>query len=53
MNDWQTAFWGDNYPKLNDIKKQWDPEGVFYSPSTPGSEDWHIVDFAHRLCMKE
>ncbi|KAH6670855.1 isoamyl alcohol oxidase [Plectosphaerella plurivora] len=53
MNDWQSAFWGDNYPKLKDIKKQWDPAGVFYSPSTPGSEDWHIVDFAHRLCMKK
>ncbi|KAM0270614.1 hypothetical protein ACHAQH_009374 [Verticillium albo-atrum] len=52
MNNWQDAFWGQNYPKLKMLKKTWDPLGVFFSPSTPGTEDWHIVDYAHRLCKK-
>ncbi|RNJ58313.1 hypothetical protein D7B24_004954 [Verticillium nonalfalfae] len=52
MNNWQDAFWGENYPRLKAIKKSWDPQGVFFSPSTPGTEDWHITDYAHRLCKK-
>ncbi|KAG7135331.1 FAD-linked oxidoreductase ZEB1 like protein [Verticillium longisporum] len=35
MNNWQDAFWGDNYSRLKEIKKLWDPQGVFFSPSTP------------------
>ncbi|KAM0570316.1 hypothetical protein ACHAP9_004162 [Verticillium nonalfalfae] len=35
MNNWQDAFWGENYPRLKAIKKSWDPQGVFFSPSTP------------------
>lgn len=28
--DWQDAFWGENYPRLLDIKHKWDPTGLFY-----------------------
>lgn len=28
--DWQDAFWGENYPRLLEIKKEWDPTGLFY-----------------------
>ena len=50
MKNWQEVFWGENYSKLKTIKKHWDPNGVFYSPATPGAEDWVVVDYAHRLC---
>ncbi|KAK1962093.1 FAD binding domain-containing protein [Colletotrichum sublineola] len=50
MNNWQDAFWGPIYPTLVAAKKKWDPNGVFYSWSTPGSEEWSVVDYAHRLC---
>lgn len=28
--NWQHSFWGENYPRLLDIKKKWDPTEVFY-----------------------
>ncbi|KAF1983079.1 FAD-binding domain-containing protein [Aulographum hederae CBS 113979] len=32
--DWKTAFWGDNYPRLSQVKSKWDPEMLFWA--TPG-----------------
>lgn len=28
--DWQNAFWGENYPRLLEVKKMWDPTDLFY-----------------------
>ena len=28
--DWQNAFWGENYPRLLEVKKKWDPTSLFY-----------------------
>jgi FAD/FMN-containing dehydrogenase len=28
--DWQTAFWGDHYPRLLQVKERYDPGGLFY-----------------------
>ncbi|TDZ32414.1 FAD-linked oxidoreductase ZEB1 [Colletotrichum spinosum] len=53
MNNWQDAFWGPIYPRLAAIKKKWDPNGVLYAWSTPGSEDWAVVDYGNRLCKKK
>ena len=36
MADWQHAFWGSNYERLFSIKKQVDPDGVFYCRSCVG-----------------
>lgn len=41
--DWQRTFWGDNYPTLLEIKKKWDPEGVFWCVPCVGHELWEIV----------
>ncbi|KAJ3038248.1 hypothetical protein HDV00_000845 [Rhizophlyctis rosea] len=34
LPDWQTAYYGDNYSRLQDIKKQWDPSNVFSFPQS-------------------
>ncbi|MGZ6125697.1 MAG: FAD-dependent oxidoreductase [Myxococcales bacterium] len=38
--DWQRSFWGDNYPRLLEIKKTYDPGGLFYCHHCVGSESW-------------
>jgi hypothetical protein len=35
---------------LVSIKKKYDPEGVFYAVSTPGTEDWVQIEDGTRLC---
>ncbi|KAI1103469.1 FAD-binding domain-containing protein [Jackrogersella minutella] len=50
--DWQDHFWGPQYPKLLQIRKKWDPNGVFYAISTPGTEDWEVIEYGTRLCRK-
>jgi len=47
--NWQDAFWGSNYKKLYDIKTKYDPNGVFWAKSTPGSESWALEN-EKRLC---
>lgn len=38
--NWQTAFWGENYPRLLAAKRHLDPEGLFVCRHCVGSEDW-------------
>ena len=42
--DWQRSFWGDGYPRLLEIKRARDPWGVFWAPTTVGSEEWEVRD---------
>src|SRR4029453_11137483 len=28
-NEWQRAYWGANYPRLAEIKRKYDPDGLF------------------------
>ncbi|KAK0727702.1 hypothetical protein B0T26DRAFT_847456 [Lasiosphaeria miniovina] len=50
--NWQEAFWGTNYPALLKLRKKWDPAGVFYAVSTPGTEDWEQIEYGTRLCKR-
>ncbi|KAF1994964.1 FAD binding domain-containing protein [Amniculicola lignicola CBS 123094] len=50
--NWQQTFWGTNYPRLYMLKKKWDPKGIFYARTTPGTEDWEVIDYNTRLCRK-
>ncbi|KAI3395178.1 hypothetical protein diail_1672 [Diaporthe ilicicola] len=42
--NWQQAFWGENYPRLLEIKRKWDPTELFYVHHGVGSEEWHVMD---------
>ena len=43
--DWQTSYWGPNYPRLLSIKKKYDPAGLFLVHHGVGSEDWSADGF--------
>jgi hypothetical protein len=38
--DWQSTFYGSNYPALEEIKQKFDPDEVFYARTAVGSETW-------------
>lgn len=40
--DWQQVFFGDLYPRLSEIKRNRDPWGLFWAPTTVGSEAWEV-----------
>lgn len=42
---WQNQFWGTNYPKLLEIRKKWDGDGIFYAQTTVGTEDVSVLQF--------
>ncbi|EAQ84293.1 hypothetical protein CHGG_10697 [Chaetomium globosum CBS 148.51] len=44
QRDWQSHFWGAEYPKLKALRWKWDPHGVFYAVSTPGTEGWEVIE---------
>ena len=39
-NQWQRAYWGSNYPRLAEIKRKYDPDGLFFVHHGVGSEQW-------------
>ncbi|KAF9895014.1 hypothetical protein FE257_004638 [Aspergillus nanangensis] len=38
--DFQASFWGANYRRLYQVKRKWDPKGLFVTRRGVGSEDW-------------
>ena len=34
------SHWGGNYPRLLELKKRYDPSGLFYGHHAVGSELW-------------
>lgn len=50
--NWQETYWGSNYPRLLSIKEKWDPTGLFFAETTPGTEDWEVIDYGKKLCKK-
>jgi hypothetical protein len=41
---WQESFYGLEYGKMLEIKKRWDPRGLFYGTTAVGSEEWEVRD---------
>jgi hypothetical protein len=42
---WQQAYFGTNYPRLQVIKKRYDPDGLFFVHNGVGSELWSADGF--------
>ncbi|KAJ6120512.1 hypothetical protein N7523_004792 [Penicillium sp. IBT 18751x] len=47
--NWKTAFYGDNYEILRQIKAKYDPHSIFYGVTAVGSDEW-IVSPSGRMC---
>ncbi len=43
--DWQRSAWGENYPRLLQIKQRYDPDGLFTGHHQVGSEFWSADGF--------
>jgi FAD/FMN-containing dehydrogenase len=41
----QQSYWGGNYPRLVEIKKKYDPDGLFFVHNGVGSEQWSADGF--------
>ena len=37
---WQQSYWGSNYPRLAEIKRKYDPDGLFFVHNGVGAEQW-------------
>jgi FAD/FMN-containing dehydrogenase len=42
---WQQAYWGSNYSRLAEIKRKYDPHGLFFVHNGVGSEQWSADGF--------
>jgi FAD/FMN-containing dehydrogenase len=42
---WQQAYWGSNYPRLAEIKRKYDRDGLFFVHNGVGSEQWSADGF--------
>lgn len=47
--NWQKEFYGEKYPRLQEIKEAYDPDGIFFGLTAVGSEKW-ALDGEGRLC---
>jgi hypothetical protein len=45
---WQQSYWGNNYARLADIKRKYDPDGLFFVHNGVGSEQWSSDGFTRR-----
>lgn len=43
--DWQRSYWGSNYGRLLQVKKKYDPAGLFFVHNGVGSEGWSADGF--------
>ena len=43
--DFQQAYWGSNYRRLVEIKRKYDPDGLFFVHNGVGSEQWSADGF--------
>jgi FAD/FMN-containing dehydrogenase len=48
LKDWQHAFWGANYQRLAQVKRKYDPDGLFFVRHGVGSETWSDDGFTRR-----
>lgn len=46
---WREEFYGENFEKLKEVKKRWDPQDLFYATTAVGSDAWKVAADG-RLC---
>lgn len=44
-NYWQNSYWGSNYERLESVKQEYDPDGLFFVHNGVGSEKWSSDGF--------
>jgi len=44
-SEWQRSYWGANHTRLAEIKKKYDPAGLFFVHNGVGSEEWSADGF--------
>jgi FAD/FMN-containing dehydrogenase len=42
---WQNSYWGRNHARLAEIKRKYDPDGLFFVHNGVGSEQWSVDGF--------
>jgi hypothetical protein len=47
-SEWQRSYWGANYARLAEIKRKYDPDGLFFVHHGVGSENWSADGFTRR-----
>ena len=53
QSDFQSVFYGTNYPTLKAIKSKYDPYNMFYAVTAVGSENWYEDQSrGGRLCLR-
>jgi FAD/FMN-containing dehydrogenase len=45
LADWNRAIWGRHWPRLEAIKRRYDPDGVFVVHHGVGSSQWSADGF--------
>ncbi|GLI73825.1 hypothetical protein PoHVEF18_002054 [Penicillium ochrochloron] len=48
--DFKTAFYGENYKALREVKAKYDPYDIFYGLTAVGSDEW-TVSSSGRMCQ--
>jgi FAD/FMN-containing dehydrogenase len=43
--DWRRRSFGENYPRLLEVKRRYDPDGLFTTHHGVGSEEWSVDGF--------
>lgn len=47
-SEFQRSYWGNNYMRLAEVKKKYDPDGHFFVHNGIGSDQWSADGFARR-----
>ena len=48
LSDWKRASWGRHWPRLEAIKRRYDPDGLFVVHHGVGSDQWSLNGFTRK-----